>query len=61
VLFRSILAERDFIAGASFTIADITAMVGLDFGRVTKTTFSPEHKNIVRWHEGVSSRPSAKA
>ena len=56
-----VLADREFITGEVFTIADITAMVGIDFGRVTKTTFLPEHKNLARWHAAVSSRPSAKA
>ncbi len=31
-----VLANREFIAGDRFSIADITALVGVDFGRVTK-------------------------
>jgi glutathione S-transferase len=56
-----LLADREFVAGDRFTIADITAMVGIDFGAVTKTSYLPEHKNIARWHADVSARPSAKA
>jgi glutathione S-transferase len=48
------LAEREFIA-------DITALVGIDFGRVSKISIDPAQKNLQRWHEAVSSRPSAKA
>jgi glutathione S-transferase len=55
------LANREFVAGDRFTIADITALVGIDFGRVTKIRIAPEQKNLQRWHEAVSSRPSAKA
>ncbi len=55
------LADRRFIAGERFTIADITAMVAIDFGRVSKITIKPEQKNLARWHAEVSSRPSAKA
>ncbi len=55
------LAGRDFIAGERYTIADITAVVGIDFGRVTGIRIEPEQKNLTRWHEAVSSRPSAKA
>jgi glutathione S-transferase len=55
------LANRPFIAGDSFSIADITAMVGIDFGRVSKISIKPEQKNLSRWHAQVSSRPSAKA
>ena len=55
------LANRPFIAGDTFSIADITAMVGIDFGRVSKIATKPEQKHLVRWHAEVSSRPSAKA
>jgi glutathione S-transferase len=55
------LASREFIAGDLFTIADITALVGIDFGRVTQIRIDPEHKNLSRWYQAVSSRPSAKA
>lgn len=56
-----VLADRRFIAGERFTVADITALCGLDFGRVSKITIAPEQKNLARWHEAVSARPSAKA
>ncbi len=55
------LANRRFIAGDRYSIADITAMVGIDFGRVSKIAIKPEQKNLARWHAEVSSRPSAKA
>lgn len=55
------LASREFVAGDRFTIADITALVGIDFGRITKTSIQPGQKNLERWHEKVSARPSAKA
>jgi glutathione S-transferase len=35
--------------------------VGIDFGRVSKISIDPSHKHLQRWHEAVSSRPSAKA
>ena len=55
------LANRRFIAGDRFTIADITALCGVDFGRVSKIRIQPEQKNLARWREEVSARPSAKA
>ncbi len=55
------LAEREFIAGERFTIADITALCGIDFGRVSKIRIAPEHTHLARWHAAVSARPSAKA
>ncbi len=55
------LANRGYIAGDRFTIADITAMIAIDFGRVSKIGIQPEQKNLARWHGEVSARPSAKA
>jgi glutathione S-transferase len=55
------LGTRRFIAGEKFTIADITALCAVDFGRVSKIRIQPEQKNLARWREEVSSRPSAKA
>ncbi len=55
------IADRPFIAGDRYTIADITALVGIDFGRVVKLRIEPELKNLTRWYESVSSRPSAGA
>ncbi len=55
------LASRPFVAGERYTIADITALVAVDFGRVSGIRIAPEQKNLQRWHEAVSSRPSASA
>ena len=55
------LAARHFIAGDRFSIADITAMVAIDFGRVSKIAIKPDQVNLARWHAEVSARPSAKA
>ena len=55
------LGDRPFIAGDRYTIADITALCAIDFGRISKIKLAPEQKNLARWHEAVSSRPSAKA
>jgi glutathione S-transferase len=55
------LADREFVAGERYTIADITAMCGIDFGAAAGIKLSPEHKNLARWHATVAARPSAKA
>jgi glutathione S-transferase len=55
------LANRHFIAGDKFSIADITAMVALDFGRLSNIRIQPDQTNLTRWHQEVSARPSAKA
>jgi len=56
-----VLADSAFIAGDRFTIADITAVVGIDFGRLIDLRVLPEQKNLTRWHEAVSARPAASA
>jgi glutathione S-transferase len=56
------LAEVRFVAGNTFSAADITALVTVDFA--TKAmSFSPpgEHAALARWYENVSSRPSVGA
>lgn len=55
------LADREFIAGDRFSMADITALVGIDFGALTGHPLDPEHENLARWHAAVSARPSATA
>lgn len=55
------LKDREFIAGDRFTIADITAMCGIDFGRITKIGIGEDQVNLKRWYDSVASRPSAKA
>lgn len=55
------LDDREFVAGDRYTIADITLLVGIDFGRVSNIRIDSEQKNLMRWYGDVSSRPSAQA
>jgi glutathione S-transferase len=55
------LASREFITGDRYTIADITALCGIDFGRPSNIRIDPAWKHLQRWYEAVSSRPSARA
>src|SRR5262245_38938959 len=57
----TVLADRPFIAGERFTIADITALCAIDFGRVSEVRILPDQANLRRWHDAVSQRPSARA
>jgi glutathione S-transferase len=56
-----VLADREFIAGDAFSIADITALVGVDFGRISDIRIGDQQANLKRWYDAVASRPSAKA
>jgi glutathione S-transferase len=55
------LKSRPYVAGADYTVADITALVAVDFMRVSKMTVPDNLTNVRRWHEAVSARPSASA
>ncbi len=58
----SLLAQREFVAGDRYTIADITAQVAVDFGSEAAGVALPPHaRHLKRWHDAVSARPSAKA
>ncbi len=54
------LEGREFIAG-SFSVADITALVVVDFARWVKQKPAESLDNLAAWHERVAARPSATA
>ena len=55
------LGARRYIAGEHYSVADITGMIAVDFMKPAKLAMPDGLNNLKRWHEGVSSRPSAKA
>ncbi|MDQ8027821.1 MAG: glutathione S-transferase [Brevundimonas sp.] len=55
------LAEHEFIASDRFTIADVVAVVGLDFARLIKYRPPEEFTHLARWLEASRARPAAKA
>jgi glutathione S-transferase len=55
------LKGRRYVAGDRYTVADITAMVAIDFMKPAKLAVPETLGNIARWHADVSARPSAKA
>jgi glutathione S-transferase len=55
------LADHPFVAGERFSIADISALVAVDFARWVKLPVPHEYGHLRRWHETVSARPSADA
>ena len=55
------LKGRPYIAGADYSVADITTMVAVDFMRVAKLAVPDAMANLKRWHGAVSARPSAAA
>ena len=52
------LASHAFVAGDSFSLADITAVVAVDFARVVKVKPDEQTPNLVRWRADMAKRPS---
>ena len=60
-LLDSELAGREFVAGDAYSIADITGLIAVDFMKPARIQMPEECTNVRRWHQAVSSRPSASA
>ncbi len=50
------LAGRDFIATGRFSLADITAVVVVDFARAIRLKPTEEHAELRRWREAMQAR-----
>lgn len=55
------LGRGQYIAGDRYSMADISAQMALDFGKVVKIRPGNEQTNLLRWQQEVSARPSADA
>ena len=52
------LANRPYVAGGKFSIADITAVVAVDFARIVKVKPGEQHPHLQRWRTQMAQRPS---
>jgi glutathione S-transferase len=56
------LAEVPFVAGDRYSVADITALVTVDFAaKAINLPVAEKHVALKRWYDQVSKRPSASA
>lgn len=55
------LAGRDFIVGDGITMADITAVVAVDFAAWVKQVPGDDLVHLHRWHDAMKARPSYAA
>ena len=55
------LANRPFIAGDDYTMADICTLSTVDFATWIGLPLDPAPENLNRWHTTVTARPSAAA
>jgi glutathione S-transferase len=50
------LEGRDFIAAGQFSVADITAVVAVDFARAVKVKPGEQHPHLLRWRAAMQAR-----
>ena len=56
------LATSEFVAGSDYTVVDAVLLASLDFANgLVGVPYDDELTHLKRWHESVSSRPSAEA
>jgi glutathione S-transferase len=55
------LAERPFVAGEAYSMADICALSTIDFANWIGLPVPDERTHVKAWHARVSARPSAAA
>jgi glutathione S-transferase len=55
------LAVSPFVAGAAFTVADITGGIALDMTKAAKIAVPPELTHVLAWHARLRARPSWSA
>ena len=57
------LSQAEFVAGPRYSVADITAMIAIEFAGWLRPKLPPpeQYPNLARWFAAVGARPSAKA
>lgn len=60
-MFDERLGESRFLAGDTFSVADITFAIAWDFAGRVKVIDLPEAANVARWLDEVNERPSMSA
>ena len=53
-----VLADNDYLAGSTFSMADITAYAGLLFAGFAKVDVPENLSNLLAWQSKVAARPS---
>lgn len=58
--FNGQLATNRYVAGDRYSVADITTLCAIDFGKWSDLDIPSECTHLRRWYDEVSARPSAK-
>lgn len=57
----ALLGQQDYVAGASFSLADIVLFSFVEFGAMVGQPLDPVLTNLAAWKDRVAGRPSAVA
>ena len=60
-LLEFMVGPKPFLCGDSYSVADIDALIAVDFAKWIKLELPADAVNARRWYASVSGRPSAKA
>jgi glutathione S-transferase len=60
-IFNEALKKTRFLAGDTFSVADITTMITADFMRPARLSIPDDAACFKRWYQEVTARPSHKA
>jgi glutathione S-transferase len=58
--FNKQLADNEFVAGDAFSVADITAIVTVDFGLGLTMPIPGSAPHVQRWYDDMQKRPSVR-
>ena len=59
-LFRLSLTDNTFIAGETFSVADITTIAVVDFGHALEMQIPESAPHVRRWYDQVQERESVQ-
>jgi glutathione S-transferase len=57
---RELSDGREFLAGASYSMADIVLLCGVDFAKFVNMDMPEDATHLRAWHARVSARPSTR-
>lgn len=56
--FNTILADQEFVAGHSYSMADITLYAGLAFADFAQVKIPEQYTHLAQWRTRISKRPA---
>src|SRR5262249_18617086 len=58
--FDNQLKDNRFVAGGRFSVADITAVCGIDFAKLVGLKIPDDCSHVARWYDEMETRPAVR-